>query len=322
MTLYYYKGCLAFKCHHYLEAVKKFQNIIKKSSSKITDANIVVKCFKKLIKIAELFKVKCNYFKKREEENILKSYIIEKSKEIKKFVSVDRDFIILISTNAQNIDFFISALENTRYIIDNYIKNNDKFSIAFISSDTKMTGGLKILTKLESKEDQKDDVIFEFIQSIKQDYELLSNYLEDEEDNLKYILQKAKSYGANKNMNKERNTLFIFFGNKSRLSQSSIDFLCSEELDNYINEDNEKLLLILQDNYEQNENTHRDDNEINSLIPVKEKDLDLKKLNKKICMYIHFDEIQKIKKEVMMYGKINALDNYNFEKYESKRLDQ
>ena len=319
--LYYYKGCLAFKCHHYLEAVKKFQNIIKKSSSKITDANIVVKCFKKLIKIAKLFKVKCNYFKKREEENILKSYIIEKSKEIKKFVSVDRDFIILISTNAQNIDFFISALENTRYIIDNYIKNNDKFSIAFISSDTKMTGGLKILTKLESKEDQKDDVIFEFIQSIKQDYELLSNYLEDEEDNLKYILQKAKSYGANKNMNKERNTLFIFFGNKNRLSQSSIDFLCSEELDNYINEDNEKLLLILQDNYEQNENTHRDDNEINSLIPVKEKDLDLKKLNKKICMYIHFDEIQKIKKEVMMFGKINPMDNFNIEKYESKKYD-
>ena len=318
--LYYYKGCLAFKCFHYLEAVKKFQNIIKKSSNKITDANIVVKCFKKLIKIAEIFKEKCNYIKKREEENILKSYIIDKSKEIKKFITVDRDFIILISTNAQNIDFFISALENTRYIIDNYIKNNDKFSIAFVSSDRKSTGGLKILTKLESKGEQKDNVIIEFIQSIKQDYELLTNYLEDEEDNIQYILQKAKSYGANKNMNKERNTLFIFFGNKGRLSQSSIDFLSSEELDSYINEDKEKLLLILQDN-EQNENTHRDDNEINSLIPVKEKDLDFDKINKKICSYIHFDEIQKIKKEVMMFGKINPMDNYNFEKYESKKYD-
>ena len=320
--LNYYRGCLALKCCHYLEAVKKFQKIYIKSSNKITDGNIVVKGFKKLIKIAELMKNKCNSVKKREEENILKSYIIDKTKEIKKFVTVDRDFIILISTNTSNIDFFTASLENTRYLIDNYVKNNDKYCIAFASSDTKCTGGLKILTKLESKDEQKSDLLLEFLQNIKQDYEMLSNYVEDEEDNIKYILQKAKSYCTNKNMNKERNTLIIFFGNRERLSQSSIEFLSSEELGNYIDEDNEKLLLILQDNFEQNENEHRDDNEMNSLIPVKEKDLDINKLNKKLCMYIHFDEIQKIKKEVMMYGKINSLDNYNFEKYESKRLDQ
>lgn len=320
--LHYYKGCLALKCCHYMEAVKKLQKIYIKSSNKITDGNIVVKGFKKLIKIAEIMKVRCNYVKKREEENILKSYILDKSKEIKKFLTVERDFIILISTNTQNIDFFTASLENTRYIIDNYVKNNDRYCISFVSSDKNCTGGLKIITKLESKNEQKNDVILEFIQNIKQDYELLSNYVEDDEDNIKYILQKAKSYGTNKNMNKERSTLFIFFGNKTRLSQESIEFLCSEELSNFINEDNEKLLLILQDNYEQNENTRRDDSEINSLIPVKEKDLDFGKLNKKRCMVIHFDEIPKIKKEVIMFGKINPCDNYNFEKYESKKLDQ
>ena len=320
--LNYYKGCLALKCCHYFEAVKKFQKIYNKSSNKITDGNIVVKGFKKLIKIAELFKDKCNYVKKREEENILKSYIIDKTKEMKKFVTVERDFIILISTNTQNIDFLTSSLENTRYIIDNYVKNNDRYCIAFVSSDKTFAGGLKILSKLESKSEQKNEYIFEFIQNIKEDYELLSNYIEDEEDNMKYILQKAKCYGTNKNMNKERNTLFIFFGNKARLSQSSIEFLCSEELSNYINEDNEKLLLILQD-YEQNDSAQRDESESSSLIPVKEKNLDLiRKLNSKICMYIHFDEIQKIKKEVTMIGKINPLDNYNIEKYEAKKYEQ
>ena len=315
--LNYYKGCLALKCCHYLEAVKKFQKIYIKSSSKITDGNIVVKGFKKLIKIAEIMKQKCNYLKNIEEEKILKSYISDRTKEIKKFISVDRDFVILISTNTQNTDFFTSSLENTRYIIDNYVKNNDRYCIAFSSSDTKCTGGLKILTKLRSKNDTNNDSILEFIQSIKQDLDLLSSYIEDEEDNMKYILQKAKSYYTNKNMNKERNTLIVFFGNKGRLSQASIDFLCSEELGNFIDEDNEKLLLVLQDNYEQNDNA-QNDNENNVLIPVKEKDLDINKLNKKVCMYIHFDEIQKIKKEVMMYGKINSLDQYNFEKYESR----
>ena len=315
--LNYYKGCLALKCCHYLEAVKKFQKIYIKSSNKITDGNIVVKGLKKLIKIAEIMKLKCNNLKKIEEEKLLKSYISDKTKEIKKFITVDRDFIILISTNTQNTDFFTSSLENTRYIIDNYVKNNDRYCIAFSSSDTKCTGGLKILTKLRSKNDKNNDSILEFIQSIKQDLDLLSSYIEDEEDNMKYILQKAKSYYTNKNMNKERNTLIVFFGNKGRLSQASIDFLCSEELGNFIDEDNEKLLLILQDNYEQNDNA-KNDNENSVLIPVKEKDLDINKLNKKVCIYIHFDEIQKIKKEVMMYGKINSLDQYNFEKYESR----
>ena len=105
------------------------------------------------------------------------------------------------------------------------------------------------------------------------------------------------------------------------MSQNSIDFLCSEELENYINCDSEKLLLILQD-YEQNENNRRNKNEISTLIPVKEKEFDFSKLNKNLCIYIHFDEIQKIKKEVMMFGKINSLDNYTIEKYESKKLDQ
>ena len=48
----------------------------------------------------------------------------------------------------------------------------------------------------------------------------------------------------------------------------------------------------------------------------------LYKINKKFCSYIHFDEIQKIKDDVMMYGNVNNLDNFfNFEKYEIKNND-
>ena len=59
---------------------------------------------------------------------------------------------------------------------------------------------------------------------------------------------------------------------------------------------------------------------MNSLMPYKEKEFDFNSINKKYCMYIHFDEIQKIKKEVTMFGQINANDNYNIEKYESKKI--
>ena len=110
--LNYYKGNLALKCGHYLEAIKKYQKVFSKNSNKITDMKIVNKCMKKLIKIAELMKDKCNYINKNSEENILRQYINEKKKELRKFVSLERNFIILISTNTGNLDFFINSLEN------------------------------------------------------------------------------------------------------------------------------------------------------------------------------------------------------------------
>ena len=118
--LRFYKGKLALKCGHYMVAIKKFQKVFMKSSEKITDIKISFKSYKKLIKIAELMKENCNYNNKKNEENLLNQYIIDKKRELQKFVSTERNFIILISTNAGNIDFFINSLENTSYIIDNY----------------------------------------------------------------------------------------------------------------------------------------------------------------------------------------------------------
>ena len=313
--LNYLKGNLALKCGHYMIAVKKFQKVFLKSSDKITDIKITVKSYKKLIKIAELMKSKCNYINKKTEENILNQYIIDKTKELKKFVSIERNFIILISTNADNLDFFINSFENAVYIIENYIKGNDRYCIAFASSDTGLGGGMKVIVKLEEKDKQNNDGLINYIQDIKQDYDLLSSYEENGEDDIKYILQKVKIFSNNN----ERKNFYIFFGNKSRLSHESIEFLCGKEINSFIEEDKEKLILIMHENYETIETKN---NDLNSLIPVEEKIFDVNKLNKKLCSYIHFDDIQKIKEDVMIYGNINSLDNYfNFEKYEMKKYD-
>ena len=317
--LLYYKGNLALKCGHYMEAVKKFQKVFLSSSEKIIDIKYTVKSFKKLIKIAELMKEQCETLRKSEEKNILNQYIQDKAKELKKFNSVDRNFIILISTNTENIDFFINSIENAKYIIDNYIKGTDKFCLAFISSDKGLGGGLKVISKLEEKDKINYDVLFEFIQDIKQDYDLLSNYQENGEDDISFILQKAKVFSCNN----ERKTFYLFFGNKDRLSHESMEFLYSDEMNQFLDKDKEKLILIINENYEMDDKKSINiNNDLKALIPVEEKALDINKLNKKICSFVHFDDIQKIKNDVMIYGKINSLDNYfNIEKYELKKYD-
>ena len=310
--LNYNKGNLALKCSHYLKAVKKYQKVFVKSSDKISDMKIITKSYKKLIKIAELMKSKCNYAKKIYEENILNQYINDKTKELKKFVSFERNFIILISTNTENLDFFINSLESANYIIDNYIKGNDRYCIAFASSDRGLGGGIKVIIKLEEKEKLNNNALLNYIQDIKQDYDLLSSYQEKGEDDIKYILQKVKI----KNDNIESKNYYIFFWNKNRLSHESIEFLYGEDITNYLEEDKEKLILIMNENYESNEIRNK---EINSLISVDEKVLDINQLNKKVCSFIHLDDVQKIKDEVMMYGNINSYDNFfNFEKYDLK----
>ena len=258
---------------------------------------------------------KCEYNYKKTEEKLLKEYIRDKTKELTKFTSIDKNFILLISTNTEDLDFFVNSLENVCYIIDNYIKETDKYFLAFTSSDKSLAGGNKIIANLEEKQTHNRSAIINYIQDIKQDYDLLSHYEENNEDDIKYILHNAKSL----NNNNERKTFYIFFGNKEKLSNESINFLCEDELEKYLTKDKEKLILIMNENYEQIENKNKD---IKNLIPFGEKEIDINDINKKVCSYINFDEIQKIKDDVMMYGTINNLDNFfNFEKYEIKNHD-
>ena len=313
--LTYYKGNLALKCGDYITAIKKYQKVISKSSDKITDIKISFKSIKKLIKIAELMRDKCKYNYKKTEAKLLKQYIADKAKELKKFKTIDRNFILLISTNTEDLDFFVNSLENVNYIIDNYIKGTDKYFIAFSSSDRSLSGGNKIIANLEEKKIHNHSAIVNYIQDIKQDYDLLSNYEENNEDDIKYILYNVKKFSNNN----ERKTYYIFFGNKEKLSRESINFLCGNEIEKILDEDKEKLILIMHENYAQIDNKSKD---FNVLIPIDEKEIDINKLNKKVCSYIHFDEIQKIKDDVMMYGTINNLDSFfNFEKYEIKNND-
>ena len=313
--LTYYKGNLALKCGDYITAIKKYQKVISKSSDKITDIKISFKSIKKLIKIAELMRDKCKYNYKKTEAKLLKQYIADKAKELKKFKTIDRNFILLISTNTEDLNFFVNSLENVNYIIDNYIKGTDKYFIAFSSSDRSLSGGNKIIANLEEKKIHNHSAIVNYIQDIKQDYDLLSNYEENNEDDIKYILYNVKKFSNNN----ERKTYYIFFGNKEKLSRESINFLCGKEIEKILDEDKEKLILIMHENYAQIDNKSKD---FNVLIPIEEKEIDINKLNKKVCSYIHFDEIQKIKDDVMMYGTINNLDSFfNFEKYEIKNND-
>ena len=313
--LTYYKGNLALKCGDYITAIKKYQKVISKSSDKITDIKISFKSIKKLIKIAELMRDKCKYNYKKTEAKLLKQYIADKAKELKKFKTIDRNFILLISTNTEDLDFFVNSLENVNYIIDNYIKGTDKYFIAFSSSDRSLSGGNKIIANLEEKKIHNHSAIVNYIQDIKQDYDLLSNYEENNEDDIKNILYNVKKFSNNN----ERKTYYIFFGNKEKLSRESINYLCGKEIEKILDEDKEKLILIMHENYAQIDNKSKD---FNVLIPIEEKEIDINKLNKKVCSYIHFDEIQKIKDDVMMYGTINNLDSFfNFEKYEIKNND-
>ena len=310
--LIYYKGCLAFKCCHYMDAIKHFKLIFQENMTKISDGKIVVKALKKMIKIANIFKKGLYYSKKIKEERLLNEYIISKIKETKKFISMDRDFIILISSNS-SVDFLKQSLDHTRYIIDNYIKDNDRFCLAFASSEKSNIGGLKMISTLTNKNgcQWKKDLI----QNIKLDQEFLSNSLEDGEDNLEYILKCAKSYISNKNIN-NRNVFYIFIGNKDRMNHESIDLICSQKLKKLISSSKEKLLLILQGSFVENENN---ENAESDLSLVEEKSFDIQKIDKTICNCIQFDEISKLKEEVTMYGKINFLDDYSNEKYDYKK---
>ena len=199
---------------------------------------------------------KCKYNYKKTEAKILKQYISDKTKELKKFKSIDRNFILLISTNTDDLDFFVNSLENVNYIIDNYIKETDKYFMAFSSSDKGLSGGNKIIANLEEKQTHNHSAIVNYIQDIKQDYDLLSNYEENNEDDIKYILHNVKKFSNNN----ERKTFYIFFGNKEKLSRESINFLCGKEIEKPLDEDKEKLILIMHENYVQIDIKNKDFN--------------------------------------------------------------
>ena len=49
-----------------------------------------------------------------------------------------RNFILLISTNTEDLDFFVNSLENVNYIIDNYIDLKTLVLLKNISNDVKV----------------------------------------------------------------------------------------------------------------------------------------------------------------------------------------
>ena len=293
--LNYLKGLLSYKSKHYLKAIKYFIKVTSDTNKKVSDAKISIKSIKKLISISSLIYSqyeKINRF--NNEKELIKQYISLKNNEINKFQVINKDYIFIISSNTLQ-NFIESAYEKTRYIIDNYITNEDRFSVTLGCENE-----LKIISILDFKKSFSNNLIFDFIQTYcKNEY-----FLDNKEDTLKFLIKKSKSYLVKKNIDSKRLGIIIFMGIKNNISVDNFLWLCSKEIEQVINGKNEKLILILQEINNQN----------NEFIDIKN-NFDYSKINKTSCEIINFEDIKLLKNKLKIYGNINENINFPYEKY-------
>ena len=298
----YYKGELARKCSHYDEAINQYTKVIYKYGNKISDAYYVVKAFKKIIIISSLFARKYELLKKDKEMKMMHRYIMSKREEINKFRSMNKDYIIIINSYNRS-EFIKNALEKARYIIDNYITYNDRFSLSLISNNE-----MKIISKLQYKDISSNDLIYDFIQSLIQDKSFINNTSIQGEDNLKDMLHKTKSYLIKKNPNDERRDVFYIFLTHT-ISITSRDYLCHDDFISSFNQ-NEHFLLLLHDNpieklkFSENiENKEKYKSFLDNFDKLSNSGL------------LHIEELNEIKNKLKIYGEINYKKSFPFEKF-------
>ena len=293
--LNYLKGLLSYKSKHYLKAIKYFIKVTSDTNKKVNDAKISIKSIKKLISISFLiysYYDKINRF--NNDKELIKQYINLKKNEINKFQVINKDYIFIVSSNALN-NFIESAYEKIRYIIDNYITNDDRFSVTLGCENE-----LKIISILDFKKSFSNHLIFDFIQT----YFKNENIIDNKEDTLKFLIKKSKSYLVKKNIDSKRLGIIIFMGIKNNISVDNFVWLCSKEIEQVINGKNEKLILILQEI----------NNQSNEFIDIKN-DFDYSKINKTSCEIINFEDIKVLKNSLKIYGNINENINFPYEKY-------
>lgn len=299
---YYFQGQLAYKSSHYIEAINFYTKVIYKYGKSISDAYYVVKSFNKLIKIATIYYRKYENLKKDKEMKMMHRYIMSKREEINKFRSMNKDYIIIINSYNRS-EFIKNALEKARYIIDNYITYNDRFSLSLISNNE-----MKIISKLQYKDISSNDLIYDFIQSLIQDKSFINNASIQGEDNLKDMLHKTKSYLIKKNPNDERRDVFYIFLTHT-ISITSRDYLCHDDFISSFNQ-NEHFLLLLHDNPIEKLSKKKD-------IKLKSKYKsflnNMKKLTKSDI--INLNDISKVKEKISMYGDIHKESKFSLEKY-------
>ena len=295
--LNYLKGLLSYKSYQYLEAIKYFIRVTDGIGKKVNDANISIKSIKKLISISSLIYSKYDKLNKfHQEKEMIQKYINLKINEIKKFYIINKDIIFVISSNTLST-FIESAFEKTRYIIDNYITLEDRFSVTLGNESE-----LKIISKLDFKNSSSHEYIIDFIKNLTKNDFFIENSIDNGEDNLIFLVKKAKSYILKKNMETRRKTIIIFMGIKNNINEESFKWLCSKEITNVINGKDEKLYLILKEIKKEN-------------ISSKNDVLDYSKINKNSCELIDFEEISELKEKLKIYGIINQNKIFPYEKY-------
>ena len=292
--LNYLKGLLSYKSKHYLKAIKYFIKVTSDINKNVNDAIISIKSIKKLISISSLIYLKYDKLNRfNEDKELIKQYINLKNNEINKFQVLNKDYIFIISSNALK-NFIESAYEKTKYIIDNYITNEDRFSVTFGCENE-----LKIISILDFKKSFSNNLIFDFIQT----YSKNELFIDNKEDNLIFLIKKSKSYLVKKNIDSKRLGIIIFMGIKNNISVDNFLWLCSKDIEKVINGKNEKLFLILQEINNQNNEFDIKNN------------FDYSKINKTSCEIINFKDIKTLKNKLKIYGNINEKINFPYEKY-------
>ena len=309
--LYFFKGLLSYKCKNYIIAIKYFSKTLEKNF-KISDAKIVFKSNKKLIKIANLYYNKYDILKKNKEKLILNEYINNKENELNKFNIINNDIGIIISVK-NSFDFIKLSIEKIIFIIENYIDDEDRFFIAFSCEDS-----LKILINLDYKKNIFKSYILEYFKNLENEY--ITNSLENGEDNLTNIIKKSKIYLIKKNIEQKRNNVIMFMTNRKNIQNYESKNFLENELKNILIEKEDKLLIITQDFKSKKNNNNiisneiNENNQINNIIDNENIEFNSKKINKKICKFINFDNLSEIKNVLMRYGKIKDQD-FALEKY-------
>lgn len=293
--LYYLQAYLAYSCKNYHSAIEYLFKITE-AKNVISDARIVVQSYKKLVKLAKMYRREYSNTAFSFEGNILDKFILNKEKEIKKFVLEEKDFLIIINTNTNgNLTFIKAAFDKAKTIYENYVCSKDRFGIMLYGNDN-----LSLITKLEFiKDTEQSAYVLKLLQKYGRDDEFSKNSQTDQEEDIESLLMKAKAYIAKKSLFQSNRKLFLIVFSHN-ISNKSLDYLCSGKSKQIIRKKIDHLIIVVQ-----NETIGFNEIEINKQAMKKNKTYDIQKID---------NLINNLKSILRIYGNINDYSSFSMEK--------
>lgn len=293
--LYYLQGYLALCCKNYHSAIEYLFKITEMKNT-ISDAKMVVQSFKKLVKLGKMYRREYSNTAFSLEGNLLDKFISMKEKEIKKFVSEEKDFVIIINTYTQgNSTFIKAAFDKAKMIYENYVCSQDRFGIMFFGNDN-----INLITKLEFiKGTEQSDYLLQLLQQYGRDDEFSKESQTDQEEDIESLLIKIKAYIAKKSLFQSNRILFlIVFSNN--LSKKSLDYLSSERSNQILKKKIDNLIIVVQ-----NSTVIANEQEINQQSIMKNNSYEIHKID---------NVIHNLKAKLRIYGNINDYFTFSMEK--------